>query len=117
MAHPVYNFNAGPACLPKEVMLKAQAEFVDYHGCGYGIIEESHRAPLFEEVIQAAEANIRELMGISDDYAVLFLQGGGSLQFAMTAMNSAAIPRESRHKIRSKRSTKARARQKSSAGG
>ena len=87
MAHPVYNFNAGPACLPKEVMLKAQAEFVDYHGCGYGIIEESHRAKLFEEVIQAAEANIRELMGISDDYAVLFLQGGGSLQFAMTAMN------------------------------
>ena len=87
MEHPVYNFNAGPAVLPKPVMLKAQEEFVDYHGCGYGIIEESHRAKAFDEVIQSAESNIRELMGISDDYAVLFLQGGASLQFAMVAMN------------------------------
>ncbi|MFA6929679.1 MAG: 3-phosphoserine/phosphohydroxythreonine transaminase [Lentisphaeria bacterium] len=83
----VYNFNAGPAALPKSVMLKAQAEFVDYHGCGYGIIEESHRAPLFEEVIQAAEANVRRLMGVSADYDVMFLQGGASLQFAMVPMN------------------------------
>ena len=83
----VYNFNAGPAALPKPVMLQAQAEFADYHGCGYGIIEESHRAKPFDEIIQAAEANIRKLMGISDDYAVLFLQGGASLQFAMVPMN------------------------------
>ncbi len=83
----VYNFNAGPAALPKAVMLQAQAEFVDYKGCGYGIIEESHRAPLFEEIIQAAEANVRRLMGISADYDVLFLQGGASLQFAMIPMN------------------------------
>lgn len=83
----VYNFNAGPAALPKPVMLQAQAEFVDYHGCGYGIIEESHRAKPFDEIIQAAEANLRKLMGISDDYAVLFLQGGASLQFAMVPMN------------------------------
>ncbi len=87
----VYNFNAGPAVLPKSVMLKAQEEFVDYRGCGYGIIEESHRAKPFEEVIQAAEANFRSLLNISDDYAVLFLQGGASLQFAMVPMNL-AIP-------------------------
>ena len=73
MADTVYNFNAGPAVLPKPVMLKAQEEFVNYHGIGYGILEESHRAPAFDEVIQSAEANIRKLMGISDDYAVLFL--------------------------------------------
>ncbi|MDD4539224.1 MAG: 3-phosphoserine/phosphohydroxythreonine transaminase [Lentisphaeria bacterium] len=83
----VYNFNAGPATLPKAVMLKAQEEFVNYRGCGYGIVEESHRAAPFEEVIQAAEANIRKLMGISADYDVLFLQGGASLQFAMVPMN------------------------------
>ncbi len=87
MDHPVYNFNAGPAVLPKPVMLKAQEEFVNYRGCGYGIIEESHRAANFDEVIQAAEANLRKLMGISDDYEVLFLQGGASLQFAMIPMN------------------------------
>ncbi len=83
----VYNFNAGPAAMPKAVMLKAQEEFVNYHGCGYGIIEESHRAQLFDEVIKAAEANVRELMGVSSDYEVLFLQGGASLQFAMVPMN------------------------------
>ena len=91
MANEVYNFNAGPAVLPKPVMLKAQEEFVNYHGCGYGIIEESHRAKGFDEVIQAAEANLRKLMNISDDYEVLFLQGGASLQFAMVPMNI-AIP-------------------------
>ena len=83
----VYNFNAGPAVLPKAVMLQAQEEFVDYHGCGYGIIEESHRAALFDEVIQGAEANVRKLMNVGDDYDVLFLQGGASLQFAMVPMN------------------------------
>jgi phosphoserine aminotransferase len=83
----VYNFNAGPATLPKAVMLKAQEEFVNYRGCGYGIAEESHRAAPFEEIIQSAEANIRQLMGISADYDVLFLQGGASLQFAMVPMN------------------------------
>ncbi|NLZ63410.1 MAG: 3-phosphoserine/phosphohydroxythreonine transaminase [Lentisphaerae bacterium] len=83
----VYNFNAGPAALPKPVLLQAQSEFVDYRGCGYGIIEESHRAPLFEEIITAAEANVRRLLSIDDDYEVLFLQGGASLQFAMIPMN------------------------------
>ena len=85
----IYNFNAGPACLPREVMLKAQSEFVNFHGIGYGIMEESHRSPAFEEVIAHTEKNVRELMGIDDSYAVLFLQGGASLQFAMIPMNLA----------------------------
>ncbi len=83
----VYNFNAGPAVLPRSVILKAQEELADYKGCGYSILEESHRAKSFDEVIQAADANIRQLMGISDDYAVLFLQGGASMQFAQVPMN------------------------------
>ena len=71
MSKQVYNFNAGPAVLPKAVMEKAAAEFVDYHGCGYGIMEESHRAASFDEVIQAAEANIRKLMGLTDRKSVV----------------------------------------------
>lgn len=85
----VYNFNPGPAVLPREVMEKAQAEFVDYHGLGYGLAEASHRSKEFEETIHTAEANVRKLMGVSDEYAVLFLQGGASLQFAMVPMNLA----------------------------
>jgi phosphoserine aminotransferase len=83
----VFNFNAGPAMLPSEVMEQAQREFCDYHKCGCGIMELSHRGGEFTEVVEAAERNIRELMGISDDYAVLFIQGGASLQFAMIPMN------------------------------
>lgn len=83
----VFNFHPGPATLPREVMLKAQAEFVNYHGIGYGLMEESHRSPVFVDVAQKAERNIRELMGLDDSFAVLFLQGGASLQFAMIPMN------------------------------
>ena len=83
----VYNFNPGPATLPQAVMAKAQAEFVDYRGSGLGIVESSHRGAAFKEVIERTEANVRELMGIGDDYAVLFLQGGASLQFSMVPMN------------------------------
>lgn len=83
----VYNFNAGPATLPKSVMEQAQAEFLDFRGCGYGLMEASHRSPEFESVIGEAEADIRHLMGIGDEYAVLFLQGGASLQFTMVPMN------------------------------
>lgn len=83
----VYNFSAGPAALPPEVMAQAQYEFVDYHGIGYGIAEASHRGSAFEEVMDRTEANIRELMELSDEYVVLFLQGGASLQFAMVPMN------------------------------
>ena len=83
----VYNFAAGPARLPKEVMKQAQAEFCAYQDSGSGILELSHRGKYFAPVIERAEANIRELMGISDDYAVCFIQGGGSMQFAMIPMN------------------------------
>lgn len=83
----VYNFSAGPAVLPKKVMEKAQAEFCNYKDSGCGVMELSHRGKLYEPIIQRAEANIRELMNVSDDYAVLFVQGGASMQFAMLAMN------------------------------
>ncbi|WZV05342.1 3-phosphoserine/phosphohydroxythreonine transaminase [Lentisphaerota bacterium WC36G] len=83
----VYNFSAGPAALPTEVMEKAQAEFCDFMGTGSGVLELSHRGPQFSSVIEKTEANIRELMNISDDYEVLFIQGGASMQFAMVPMN------------------------------
>ena len=86
---PVYNFNAGPAALPKPVMQQAQAEFVDFRGCGYGLVEASHRSSLFQAVIDEATADIRKLMCVPEDYEVLFLQGGASLQFAMVPMNLA----------------------------
>ncbi len=80
-------FNAGPAALPKQVLEQAQEEFVNYRGLGYSIMEASHRSPEFSEVAEGAEASLRKLMGISDDYAVLFLQGGASTQFCMIPMN------------------------------
>ncbi len=83
----VYNFSAGPAMLPEAVMKKAQEEFCDYKGCGSGIMEISHRGKEFTEVIERAEKNIRDLMKISDEYAVCFIQGGASMQFAMVPMN------------------------------
>lgn len=83
----VYNFNAGPAALPLSVLEKAQSEMLDFGGTGMSIMELSHRSKDFAAVIDATEANIRSLMGISDDYHVLFLQGGASLQFAMIPMN------------------------------
>ncbi len=85
----VFNFNPGPATLPLSVMEKARDEFLSYQGCGMGIMECSHRGREFDSVRQSAEESLRQLMGISDDYAVLFLQGGASLQFAMAPMNLA----------------------------
>lgn len=82
-----YNFSAGPAMLPAEVMKIAQEEFCNYDNTGSGIMELSHRGPQFSTVIEQAEANIRKLMNISDDYAVCFIQGGASMQFAMVPMN------------------------------
>ncbi|RMD75488.1 MAG: 3-phosphoserine/phosphohydroxythreonine transaminase, partial [Lentisphaerae bacterium] len=82
-----FNFNAGPATLPKPVLEQAQKEFLDYHGLGISIIEASHRSKEFDEVIKSAEAGLRKLLQIPDSYAVLFLQGGASLQFAMVPMN------------------------------
>jgi phosphoserine aminotransferase len=85
----VFNFNPGPATLPRSVMEKAQAEFVDFRGAGYGLVEASHRGSLFKEVLERTEADLRKILRIPDDYAVLFLQGGASLQFLMVAMNLA----------------------------
>ncbi|HOP81191.1 MAG TPA: aminotransferase class V-fold PLP-dependent enzyme, partial [Armatimonadota bacterium] len=83
----VYNFNAGPAALPLAVLERAQSEMLDYAGSGMSVMEMSHRSKDFAAIIEGAEANVRKLMGISDDYAVLFLQGGASMQFAMVPMN------------------------------
>lgn len=83
----VYNFSAGPAVLPEEVLKEAAAEMLDYNGTGMSVMEMSHRSKAFEEILNTAEADIRELMNIPDNYKVLFLQGGASQQFAMIPMN------------------------------
>lgn len=83
----VYNFSAGPAVLPEEVLLEAQAEMMDYNGTGMSVMEMSHRSKAFDQIIQEAEKDLRELMNIPENYKVLFLQGGASLQFAMIPMN------------------------------
>jgi len=83
----IYNFSAGPAVLPEEVLKAAAAEMLDYKGTGMSVMEMSHRSKAFEEIIQTAEADLRDLMNIPDNYKVLFLQGGASQQFAMIPMN------------------------------
>ena len=83
----VYNFSAGPAVLPEEVLREAADEMLDYNGTGMSVMEMSHRSKAYEEIITQAEADLRELMNIPDNYKVLFLQGGASLQFAMIPMN------------------------------
>lgn len=83
----VYNFSAGPAVLPEEVLREAADEMMDYRGCGMSVMEMSHRSKLFETILMEAEADLRELMAIPSNYKVLFLQGGASLQFAMVPMN------------------------------
>ena len=83
----VYNFSAGPAILPEEVLKECQEEMMNYGGTGMSVMEMSHRSKAFESIINTAEADLRELMNIPDNYKVLFLQGGASLQFAMIPMN------------------------------
>ena len=83
----VYNFSAGPAVLPEEVLQAAADEMMDYKGTGMSVMEMSHRSKPFEEIITEAEADLRDLMGIPDNYKVLFLQGGASQQFAAIQMN------------------------------
>ncbi|MBF7094850.1 3-phosphoserine/phosphohydroxythreonine transaminase [Streptococcus sp. HF-1907] len=85
----IYNFSAGPAVLPKPVLEKAQAELLDYQGSGMSVLEMSHRSKEFDKIIKDAESLLRELMGIPDNYRVLFLQGGASLQFTMIPLNLA----------------------------
>ena len=83
----VYNFSAGPAVLPEAVLRQAAAEMLDYRGCGMSVMEMSHRSSIYQNIIDRAESDLRELMGIPENYKVLFLQGGASQQFAMIPMN------------------------------
>src|SRR5581483_6745318 len=83
----VYNFSAGPAVLPEEVLKQAQQELLDWHGSGMSVMEMSHRGKEFIGIAEKAEADVRELLGIPANYKVLFLQGGATLQFSMVPMN------------------------------
>ena len=83
----VYNFSAGPAVLPEDVLKEAAQDMLDYKGCGMSVMEMSHRSKMFDNIIKEAEADLRKLMNIPDNYKVLFLQGGASQQFAMVPMN------------------------------
>ena len=86
----VYNFSAGPAVLPEEVLRTAADEMLDYHGSGMSVMEMSHRSQWFQDIIDEAEADIRDLMAIPDNYKVLFLQGGASQQFSAVPLNLCA---------------------------
>ncbi|MFP4473805.1 MAG: 3-phosphoserine/phosphohydroxythreonine transaminase [Candidatus Omnitrophota bacterium] len=83
----VYNFSAGPAMLPEDVLKKAADQLVDYQGAGMSVMEMSHRGADFKGIYQRAEADLREVLAVPDNYKILFLQGGASLQFAMVPMN------------------------------
>ena len=83
----VFNFSAGPAVLPEEVLEQAASEMLDWHGSGMSVMEMSHRGRQFTSIIEQAEADLRELMSIPSDYRVLFLQGGATLQFSMVPLN------------------------------
>ncbi|MBQ9206424.1 MAG: 3-phosphoserine/phosphohydroxythreonine transaminase [Treponema sp.] len=83
----VYNFSAGPSCLPEEVLNECAAEMLDYKGTGQSVMEMSHRSKAYEPIIEDAEAMVRTLMNVPENYKVLFVQGGGSTQFAMVAQN------------------------------
>lgn len=87
MKERVYNFSAGPSMLPIEVLEDAAANLTNYKGCGTSVMEMSHRSKEFQQIIDDAEANLRKLMNIPENYKVLFLQGGGTLQFSMVPMN------------------------------
>ncbi|WP_455581710.1 3-phosphoserine/phosphohydroxythreonine transaminase [Dysosmobacter sp.] len=82
-----YNFSAGPAMMPEEVLEEIAAEMMNYHGSGMCVMEMSHRSQVFQQIRDEAEADLRTLMGIPENYQVLFIQGGGTVQFAMVPMN------------------------------
>src|SRR6266699_5363970 len=86
-AKRAFNFNAGPGALPLAVLERIRAELLDWHGSGLSVMEMSHRSPEFESINAGAEQQLRNLLGISEDYAVIFIQGGGSMQFVMAPMN------------------------------
>ncbi|MDY6397527.1 MAG: 3-phosphoserine/phosphohydroxythreonine transaminase [Treponema sp.] len=83
----VFNFSAGPSCLPEEVLKECAAEMLDYNGTGQSVMEMSHRSKAYEPIIEDAEKMVRKLMNVPENYKVLFVQGGGSTQFAMVAQN------------------------------
>ena len=83
----IYNFSAGPSMLPQEVLLKARDQLLNYEGSGMSVMEMSHRSKVYDTIIKSAEQKLRSIMNIPDDYKVLFLQGGASLQFANVPMN------------------------------
>ena len=87
MEKRIYNFSAGPAVLPEEVLLEAQKTFLALPGEGISVMEMSHRSKAYEKIIKEAEADVRQLLDINDKYAVLFLQGGATLQFSMVPLN------------------------------
>lgn len=103
----IYNFSAGPSMLPEEVLLKAQAELLNCGGSGESVTEMSHRSKVFEAILADAEAGMREVMAIPDNYKVLFLQGGASLQFAMIPMNLMTINNKADYILTGQFSTKA----------
>ena len=87
MKKRIYNFSAGPAILPEEVILEAQEDLYSYKGTGMSVMEMSHRSKTYDDIIKGAESDLRNLLDINDDYAVLFLQGGATLQFSMVPLN------------------------------
>ena len=87
MENRIFNFSAGPAVLPEEVLQTVRENLLNYQGSGLGVMEMSHRGPEFTEIIESAEKNLRDLLGIGDDYAVLFATGGATNQFSMVPMN------------------------------
>lgn len=87
MEKRIYNLSAGPAILPEEVLLDAQKDLYSYKGSGMSVMEMSHRGKIFDGIIKDAEADLRKLLGIGDNYSVLFLQGGATLQFSMVPLN------------------------------
>lgn len=87
MEKRIYNFSAGPAILPEEVLLEAQKDLYSYKGSGMSVMEMSHRGKIFEGIIKEADADLRKLLNIGDNYAILFLQGGATLQFSMVPLN------------------------------
>lgn len=97
MSNQTYNFCAGPAALPKPVMEAAQRELLDWQGLGISVMEISHRSAEYQQLAKQAEANLRQLLGISSDYAVLFLQGGASLQFSNIPMSLLGEGREAEY--------------------
>ncbi|MBL8032958.1 MAG: aminotransferase class V-fold PLP-dependent enzyme, partial [Leptospiraceae bacterium] len=87
--HRIHNFSAGPAAIPLPVLKKAQDEFLNFQGTGMSIMEMSHRSKEFEAVLARAIDGVKKTLGVPDDYAILFIQGGASMQFSMVPMNLA----------------------------